>query len=129
MTDSVVDSLRLEVLPILPSLAIAESRDFYRACLGFSEIVYEEDSYLIVRRLFAGGRLELHFWHTDDRSLCERTAVYLRGGGIDLLHREFAERGVKRLSPLTVRPWGMEEFYVHDPHGNLLKFGRNAQQG
>jgi len=22
-----------------------------------------------------------------------------------------------------VRPWNMKEFYIHDPHGNLLKFG------
>ena len=35
-------------------------------------------------------------------------------------------RGVPKLSPMTVRPWGMEEFYVWDPHGNILKFGRNA---
>lgn len=120
------DDLRVEVLPILPSLSIAETRLFYRDALGFDEIVYEDEDYLIVRRVFAGARLELHFWRMDDRSLCERTAVYLRGGGIDLLHREFTERGVESLSPLKVRPWGMEEFYVHDPHGNLLKFGRNA---
>ncbi|RUU94710.1 VOC family protein, partial [Mesorhizobium sp. M6A.T.Cr.TU.017.01.1.1] len=23
----------------------------------------------------------------------------------------------------TVRPWNMKEFYVWDPHGNLLRFG------
>ncbi|TIM43459.1 MAG: VOC family protein, partial [Mesorhizobium sp.] len=27
------------------------------------------------------------------------------------------------LSPFTVRPWNMKEFYVWDPHGNLLRFG------
>jgi hypothetical protein len=25
-----------------------------------------------------------------------------------------------------VRSWGMEEFYVWDPHGNILTFGRNT---
>jgi hypothetical protein len=22
-----------------------------------------------------------------------------------------------------VRPWNMKEFHIHDPHGNLLRFG------
>lgn len=117
---------RVEVLPMLPSLSIAESRDFYRDRLGFDEVVYEDMDYLIIRREFAGHRMEIHFWLTDDRRLCENSGVYLRGGGIDALHAEFTARQVPKLSPMSVRPWGMEEFYVWDPHGNILKFGRNA---
>lgn len=120
------DDLQIEILPILPSLSISETMAFYSDGLGFEEIVHRHDEYLILRRAFAGARMELHFWLTDDRSLCERTAIYLRGGGIDVLRREFVERGVAKPSPLALRPWGMEEFYVHDPHGNLLKFGRNS---
>jgi catechol 2,3-dioxygenase-like lactoylglutathione lyase family enzyme len=118
---------RVEVLPILPSLSIAETRDFYRDRLGFDQVGFESEDYLILWRLFAGSRMELHFWLTDDRSLCERTAVYIRGGGIDRLHAEFTARKVEKLTPLTVRPWNMEEFYVWDLHGNLLKFGRIPQ--
>jgi hypothetical protein len=29
---------------------------------------------------------------------------------------------------MEVRPWNMEEFYIHDPHGNLLRFGRIPQR-
>jgi hypothetical protein len=32
-------------------------------------------------------------------------------------------RGVTNLSDFAVRPWNMKEFYIHDPHGNLLRFG------
>jgi hypothetical protein len=117
---------RVEVLPILPSLSTSETRDFYRDHLGFDEIVYEDADYLIIRRDFVGERMELHFWLTDDRKICEVSAVYIRGGGIDALHAEFTERKVPKLSEMKVRPWNMEEFYVWDPHGNLLKFGRNA---
>lgn len=124
MTEAADESIRLEVLPVLPSLGLGETKAFYGQGLGFLEVVTETPDYLILRRDFAGGRLELHFWLTDDRSLCERSSVYIRGGGIDLLHAEFAQRGVERLSPMEVRAWGMEEFYVWDPHGNLLKFGR-----
>jgi catechol 2,3-dioxygenase-like lactoylglutathione lyase family enzyme len=115
---------RVEVLPLLPSLSIAESRDFYRDCLGFDEIVHEGADYLIVRRDFAGSPMEVHFWLTDDRKLCEASGIYIRGGGIDALHAEFSARSVPRLTPMQVRVWHMEEFYIWDPHGNLLKFGR-----
>ncbi|MDM9625986.1 VOC family protein [Rhizobium sp. S152] len=111
---------RIEVLPVLPSLDIEETLAFYRGELGFREIVYHAQDYLIVRR----DDMELHFWRTDDRSLCERTSVYLRGGGIGALHAEYDAKGVKSLTGLQVRPWNMEEFYIHDPHGNLLRFGR-----
>jgi catechol 2,3-dioxygenase-like lactoylglutathione lyase family enzyme len=114
---------RIEVLPVLPSLDIAETLAFYRDELGFKAVVYQAADYLILRR----DEMELHFWLMDDRSLCERTSVYLRGGGIALLHAEYDARGVKSLTALEVRPWNMEEFYIHDPHGNLLRFGRITQ--
>ena len=111
---------RIEVLPVLPSLYIQQTFDFYTTLLGFSEVVYRADDYLILRR----PDMELHFRLTDDRTLCERTSVYLRGGGIGDLHREFSERDVPTLTPMAVQPWNMEEFYIHDPHGNLLRFAR-----
>ncbi|MXN44414.1 VOC family protein [Shinella kummerowiae] len=111
---------RIEVLPVLPSLDIQQTFDFYTTLLGFSEVVYRADDYLILRR----PDMELHFRLTDDRTLCERTSVYLRGGGIGDLHREFSERDVPTLTPMAVRAWNMEEFYIHDPHGNLLRFAR-----
>jgi extradiol dioxygenase family protein len=126
MTRTLTEDDRVEVLSVLPSLSISESRDFYRDRLGFDEIVYEDRDYLIIRREFVGHRMEIHFWLTDDRKLCEASGVYVRGGGIDALHEEFTRREVPTLTPMTVRPWGMEEFYVWDPHGNILKFGRNA---
>lgn len=118
MTDCNPD--RIEVLPVLPSLDIDETLAFYHGELGFSEVVYQAQEYLILRR----DGMELHFWRTDDRSLCERSSVYLRGGGIGALHAEYDAKGVKSLTKLEVRPWNMEEFYIHDPHGNLLRFGR-----
>ena len=46
---------------------------------------------------------------------------------MDALHADFSERKLPGLSPFLVRDWNMEEFYVWDPHGNLLKFGRIPQ--
>lgn len=117
------DPDRIEVLPVLPSLDLAETLSFYRDQLGFAKIVHQTPDYLILRR----GEMELHFWLTDDRALPENTSVYLRGGGIAALHAEYRTKGVPRLTDMEVRPWNMEEFYIHDPHGNLLRFGRIPQ--
>jgi catechol 2,3-dioxygenase-like lactoylglutathione lyase family enzyme len=106
-------------IPVLPSPDIKASRDFYRDQLGFEVIQPEMDEYLIVRR----GGMEIHFWYTADTALPEVSSCYIRGGEVSALHAEFSKRGVEKLSPFTVRPWNMKEFYVHDPHGNLLRFG------
>jgi catechol 2,3-dioxygenase-like lactoylglutathione lyase family enzyme len=113
MTDAAV------CLPVLPARDLAEAQSFYAGLLGFSEIVYADADYLIVRR----GSMELHFWFTPDRNLAESTSCYLRGGEIPALYAEYAARGVPRLSAFEIRPWGMKEFYIHDPSGVLLRFG------
>jgi catechol 2,3-dioxygenase-like lactoylglutathione lyase family enzyme len=106
-------------IPILPSPDIAESRAFYRDRLGFETVAPDMDAYLIVRR----GEMEIHFWLTPDRDLPKVSSCYIRGGEVSRLHAEFSERAVPGLTPFTVRPWNMKEFYIHDPHGNLLRFG------
>jgi len=67
--------------------------------------------------------MELHFWKTADKIFPENTSCYIRGGQVEALYDEFKTRGVPGLSDFAVRPWNMKEFYVTDPHGNLLKFG------
>ena len=105
-------------IPVLASLDIAETRDFYVDRLGFKSD-YAAGDYLIVKR----DDMEIHFWKTDDRRFPENTSCYIRGGQVPALYEEFRQRDVPRLSAFLVRPWNMKEFYVHDPHGNLLKFG------
>ena len=105
-------------IPVLASLNIAESHDFYAGALGFS-IIYEDGNYLIVRR----DEMEIHFWLAGDRIHPENTSCYIRGGQIVALYEEYKTRGVPRLSSFELRPWNMKEFYIHDPHGNLLRFG------
>jgi catechol 2,3-dioxygenase-like lactoylglutathione lyase family enzyme len=106
-------------IPVLPSPDIKASRDFYRDQLGFEVVQQEMDDYLIVRR----GEMEIHFWYTPDPALPPVSSCYIRGGEVPSLYAEFSGRGVEKLSPFTVRPWNMKEFYIHDPHGNLLRFG------
>ena len=106
-------------IPVLPTPDIDVTRAFYCGQLGFDAIGPDMDDYLIVRR----DEMEIHFWKSDDRKLPQLSSCYIRGGEVPALHAEFSMRGVERLSPFEVRPWNMKEFYVHDPHGNLLRFG------
>ncbi|MEM1377721.1 MAG: VOC family protein [Pseudomonadota bacterium] len=122
--DKDVAAASVEALPVLPSLNIHESMEFYRDKLGFEATVYEAHDYLIMRR----PGIELHFWLTDRKDFCENTSVYIRGGGIDALHAELSQRDGFTITPMMDREWGMREFYVHDPHGNLLRFGRELPQ-
>ncbi|SFW25868.1 VOC family protein [Nitrosovibrio sp. Nv17] len=107
-------------VPVLASLDIAETLDFYTGHLGFGEALRMED-YAIVRRDGA----EIHFWRCNERRIAEHTSCYVRTGDTDSLFQEFTARGLK-LRPPVVRAWGMKELYVIDCHGNLLKFGEHA---
>lgn len=104
-------------VPVLASLDLKETLDFYTKQLGFETRGQFED-YAIVSRDDA----ELHFWKCDDRHIAENTSCYVRASGIQTLYEEFKRRGLSVKEPV-IQPWGMKELYVIDPHGNLLKFG------
>lgn len=111
-------------IPVLPSPDLAMTRQFYQDQLGFDALVYEAEGYLIVRR----DRLELHFWLTEDQELPKVSSCYIRGGQVVALFEEYSNRNVPGLTPFEVRPWDMKEFYIHDPHGNLLRFGAAPEE-
>lgn len=104
-------------VPVLASLNLEESRDFYVRLLGFRVLLQEAD-YLIVERDGA----ELHFWRCPERHVAENTSCYIRTGNCQALYREFSQRGLDLEAPV-LRDWGVQELYVIDIHGNLLKFG------
>jgi catechol 2,3-dioxygenase-like lactoylglutathione lyase family enzyme len=105
---------------VLASLNIGETIDFYTQKLGFTENL-KMDSYAIVSRDGA----ELHFWLCKERYIAENTSCYMRVADIQALYEEFNANGVS-LEPPSMRPWGMQEMYVIDPHGNLIKCGQDA---
>ncbi|MFN3436607.1 MAG: bleomycin resistance protein [Acidovorax sp.] len=106
-------------VPVLASLNLAETLQFYTQHLGFAPLL-QLDNYLILQR----DGCELHFWPCNDRHIAENTSCYVRGDTA-VLHADFAARGLQ-IAPPVVQPWGMKEMFVIDPHGNLLKFGEPA---
>lgn len=107
-------------VPILASLDLNESVEFYTSCLGFKKLG-QFDDYAMVSRDGA----EIHFWACNERHIAENTSCYIRVNNTQGLYEEFSDKGVPIKEPV-VRPWGMKELYVIDPHGNLLKFGEPA---
>jgi hypothetical protein len=53
------------------------------------------------------------------------------GRGVDALYAEchdsgLSRSGTTRLSPVENSPWGMREFVITDPDGNLVRVGELA---
>jgi catechol 2,3-dioxygenase-like lactoylglutathione lyase family enzyme len=107
-------------IPVLPSLNLQQSVDFYTGRLGFKEAARHPDYAILVR-----DGCELHFWPCTDKSLSKNSSCYIRTKNTDALYDEFKGKGVELKEPV-IRPWGMKELYVIDPHGNLLKFGESV---
>ena len=110
----------IAIVPQLPSTNLERTSRFYRQKLGFREVGrYPE---LLVLKL---QEQELQFWLTADAALAESSSCYVRVRGVEALYADYAANP-ELLRPehaLAVRAWGMNEFYVLDPDGNLLKFG------
>jgi catechol 2,3-dioxygenase-like lactoylglutathione lyase family enzyme len=108
--------------PLFASADIARSVTWYRDRLGFS-VERDRPDYGIVRR----DMVEVHFWPCEDRRIAENTSAYFRVEDVDGLYAEMrdAAAGGSITAPRD-REWGMREFYVRDPDGNLLRFGRPA---
>ena len=112
-----------EAAPVLASLNMDETMDFYVNKLGF-RAGWHDAGYGIVRR----DGIMLHFWKTDDRIHPEHTSCYLYVDGVDELYAELQAAGVIHPNgKLEDKPWGMREFAVLDIHGNLLRIGQTLE--
>jgi catechol 2,3-dioxygenase-like lactoylglutathione lyase family enzyme len=111
-----------KVCPQLPAADVNEAARWYRDKLGFTiNRIYPEHGFAIVRRR---DDIEIHFWTCKERRIAEHTSAYFRVDDINALHATLADANDGgRLSEVADRAWGMREFYVWDPDGNLLKFG------
>lgn len=113
-------------IPVLPCRSLDATGKFYRR-LGFEGGAHEADSqYGIFRR----GSLELHFFTHRELVPAESSAgCYLRVGDVASLYRDCAlaslpKVGIPRITDLKDKPWGLREFALIDPDGNLLRIGQ-----
>jgi catechol 2,3-dioxygenase-like lactoylglutathione lyase family enzyme len=115
-------------IPILPARDLDETRAFYER-LGFQAAGWwptEFGGYAILVR----GDLSMHFFSFEDISPGKNYAqCYWRVKDVDALYGEFhaaglSRSGIPRLEPVEDKPWGMREFSIVDPNGNLVRVGR-----
>ena len=105
--------------PVLASLDIERSVEFYCSRLGFATVHVQQGSYGIVSR----GAVQLHFWACTERHIAENTSCRVRVEGIDALYAQCTAFGIVHPNAtLDTRPWGTREFGVLDPDGNLVTF-------
>ncbi|MFG1393254.1 bleomycin resistance protein [Xanthobacter agilis] len=108
-----------QLCPTFPAADPEASAAWYQDRLGFV-VKFTMEGYAIVGR----DEVEIHFWRCADKAIAEATSVYVRVDDIDAMRAELvraADGG--RISEVADRDWGMREFYVWDPDGNLLRFG------
>ena len=103
--------------PMLASLNIGASLAFFQR-LGFETHDFGDSDYGIAIR----EHIEIHFWLCADRRIAENTSCYLRVNDIHALRSDLAGR--IDVGEVVKSPWGMDELYVSDPSGNLVKFGQ-----
>ena len=115
-------------IPILPSKDLVETRAFYEA-LGFRAAGWwpkEFGGYASLVR----GDITMHFFAFDDLSPGENYAqCYWRVKDVDALYTEYEsaalpDAGIPRIDSLENRMWGMREFAIVDPNGNLIRIGQ-----
>ncbi len=115
-------------IPILPSRSLSDTLSFFRR-LGFEGEIHGRGDYAIIRR----GTVELHFFTHRELVPAESSAMcYIRVSDAEGMYRAFApaelpRKGIPRMDVLEDKSWGMREFAVVDPDGNLLRIGQVLQ--
>ncbi|MCY4453936.1 MAG: hypothetical protein OXC01_18485 [Immundisolibacterales bacterium] len=102
---------------MLATLDIAASLDYFSK-LGFETHDFGDNNYGIAIR----EHIEIHFWLCTDKQVAENTSCYVRVNDIHALRADFAKR--IRVGGVVKTPRGMDELYVYDPCGSLVKFGQ-----
>ncbi len=113
-------------IPTLPSRSIDATVAFYRG-LGFEGGAHDfNNAYAILRR----GAVELHFFaHTELVPAESSAGCYIRVLDVEAIYRDFLSihlppKGIPRIDTLENKPWGLREFAIIDPDGNLLRIGQ-----
>ncbi|MBT8183391.1 MAG: VOC family protein [Eudoraea sp.] len=108
-------------IPVLASLNIDKTVNFYKDKLGFDKVGWQDQHYAVLGR----DKIEIHFWKCNDKIHPENTSCYIQVQFVDELYKEMKAAGVVHPNgPLKDQPWGMREFAILDKDGNCIKFGQ-----
>jgi catechol 2,3-dioxygenase-like lactoylglutathione lyase family enzyme len=114
--------------PVLPSRNLEETRAFYRK-LGFTPWFGPDAPWTY--EILSRGELVVHFFADPDLKVGENcSGCYWRVNDADRFYEEASalslpSTGIPRVTPPKDQTWGMREFNIVDPSGNLLRIGHD----
>jgi predicted enzyme related to lactoylglutathione lyase len=111
------------MIPILPSLDTVRSVEFCNRVFGTN--CTDSGDYVIIKN----GTFEVHYYKCDDPKLPTLTSCYISVKDIDALYAEIEPTG--SLHPngkIADREWGVREFVVVDPDGNIFRIGQSLKE-
>jgi uncharacterized glyoxalase superfamily protein PhnB len=111
-------------LPVLHVTSSKVAEDFYCGLLGFQK----EFDYLLDRTqsdpCYMGVRRDNAWIHLSSFSGdgVAGGVVFVLVDDVDVLYREFVDKGIAIHLPPTDQTWGNREMYIKDPDGNSIRF-------
>lgn len=108
------------LVPQLPVRNVPVSQAYYRDVLGCTVHWLWEDNFGSV----GNGEIEV-FLYESDRPCPAVCSVFV--DAVESLYEEYRERGADIVSELELKPWGVREFSVRDPDGNVFRIGRGEE--
>jgi len=113
-------------IPTLPCRSVSAASEFYRR-LGFEGGAHQYNSDYAI---FTRGAIELHFFTQKELVPAESSAgCYIRVLDVDSIYNACStnglpKAGIPRMDKIENKPWGLREFAIVDPDGNLLRIGQ-----
>jgi catechol 2,3-dioxygenase-like lactoylglutathione lyase family enzyme len=104
------------LVPNLPVRDVPAGQQWYRDVLGLGCNWIWEDNFGSV----GVDQVELFLYESDDPRpvICSFFV-----DDVDAVYERCRERGGEIVSQLELKPWGVREFSVQDPDGNVLRIG------
>jgi catechol 2,3-dioxygenase-like lactoylglutathione lyase family enzyme len=128
-----VQIINMKAIPVIKCKDMEKSLAFYTSVLDF-ELKYKDASPgdWVIDLVNGDAEIQLSILGGDGSF---GSAVNIRVEDVDGLFRKYTARGLdtsgKKESPVHQAPldqsWGMREFYVDDPNGNTLRFGKTIE--
>ncbi len=107
-------------IPVIPSLDLQRSTEFYKQYFSCSAEWFDE--YVV---LYNAEHFRLHLWKSTEHYLCINSGFYLRVKDVEAMFEKLNIPGVIHPNgQLETKPWGMREFAITDPDGNLIRIGQ-----
>jgi len=118
--------ISMKITRLAPVLQVSELRKaiaYYCDVLGFEEdfAFGEPPSYAGLKRNDAVVHLCSSPGNAARRGL---GSMYIFCDEVDLYYQEILAKGAEVTSQLNTQPYGMKDFQIKDPDGNLIGFGR-----